>query len=80
MDTAIRRDADWQSAAKDYITQKLAAEEISKAVDRAKAKLADLAQHNNERGFGVAVCKFWKGNAGKQEIRITLLKSEAVPC
>ena len=80
MDTVVRCDLDWQSAAEDYITKKLAAEEISKAVDQAKTKLANLAQHNNERGFGVAVCKFWKGNSGKQEIRITLLKPNPAPC
>lgn len=76
-DTVIREDSVWQSAAEDYITQKQAAEEATKAVEQAKTKLADLAQHNNERGFGVSVCKFWKGNSGKQEVRVTLLKQAA---
>lgn len=77
LDTVVRNDHEWQLAAKDYIAYKQAAEVAAKAVEQAKIKLADLARHNSERGFGVAVCKFWKGNSGKQEIRITLLKQAA---
>lgn len=80
MDTVVRCDLDWQSAAEDYIAQKQAAEDAGKAVEQAKTKLANLAQHNNERGFGVSVCKFWKVNSGKQEIRVTVLKTESTPC
>ncbi|MBI2276848.1 MAG: YqaJ viral recombinase family protein [Dechloromonas sp.] len=76
-DTVIREDSLWQSAAEDYIAQKQVAEAATKAVEQAKAKLTDLAQHNNERGFGVSVCKFWRGNSGKQEVRVTLLKQAA---
>lgn len=77
MDTVIREDSAWQSAAEDYIAQKQAAEDATRAVDRAKAKLADLAQHNSERGFGVSVSKFWKANSSKQEVRVSLLKQAA---
>lgn len=80
MDTVVRCDLDWQSAAESFISKKAAAEAAGKAVDDAKAELAALAQHNSERGFGVAVCKFWKGNSGKQEVRITVLKAEPTPC
>lgn len=77
MDTVTRDDAEWRAAAADFIERKQAADEATKAVEQAKAKLADLAQHNSERGFGVSVCKFWKGNSGKQEVRVTLLKQAA---
>lgn len=76
-DTVIREDAAWQSAAENYISHKQAAEDATKAVEQAKSKLAGLAKHNNERGYGVSVCKFWKGNSGKQEVRVTLLKQVA---
>jgi putative phage-type endonuclease len=80
MDTVVRDDAEWQSAAESFIAKKAAAEAAGKAVDDAKADLLALAQHNSERGFGVAVCKFWKGNSGKQEARVTVLKAEPTPC
>lgn len=80
MDTVVRDDAEWKAAAQEFIRQKQAADEAAKAVERAKAKLADLAQHNSQSGFGVAVSKFWKANSTKQEVRVSLLKPEPVPC
>lgn len=77
MDTVIREDAAWRSAAENYIARKEQAEAVAKAVEDAKAELVALAQHNSERGYGVSVCKFWKGwKNSKQEVRVTLLKSE----
>lgn len=79
MDTVIRNDEEWRLAAEEFVAHKQAAEQAAKAAERAKSRLAGLTQHNNERGFGVAVCKFWKGSSGKQEVRVTLLKPEPQP-
>ena len=74
-DTVTRDDAEWQMAAKNYVSAKQAAEEAAKAIDNAKTKLTDLAKHSSERGHGVSVSKYWKGgNAGKQEVRVTVCK------
>lgn len=80
LDTVVRHDPEWAQAAKNYIARKEAAEQALKAADAAKAVLADLAQHNSERGFGISVSKFWKEKSGKQEVRVTLLKQEERSC
>jgi putative phage-type endonuclease len=72
MDTVIREDAAWQFAAQNYIARKEQADIVAKAVDEAKAELVALAQHNSERGYGVSVCKYWKGS--KQGLRVTVSK------
>jgi putative phage-type endonuclease len=76
-DTLIREDQDWGQAASAFITAKEAAEEAAKAADEAKAKLVALTSHTSERGYGVSVCRFWKGRKNSQEeIRVTVLKQE----
>jgi putative phage-type endonuclease len=74
-DTVIREDQVWGKAASEFIVAKEAAEEAAKAADEAKAKLAALASHNSERGYGVSVCRYWKGRKNSQEeVRVTVLK------
>lgn len=80
LDTLVRQDQEWEQAAEAYIAKKEVAEQAVKAADEAKAVLANLAQHNSERGFGVSVSKFWKEKSGKQEVRVTLLKKGERSC
>ena len=81
LDTVYREDDDWREAAEAYIANKEAAEEAAKAAEEAKSQLVALAQHSSERGYGVAVCKFWRGRMNsKQEVRVTVTKGEKLPC
>jgi len=81
LDTVYREDEDWREAAEAYIAHKEAAEEAAKAADQAKTQLVALAQHSSERGYGVAVCKFWRGQTNsKQEVRVTVTRGEKQPC
>lgn len=76
-DTVLREDQDWGQAASAFIAAKEAAEEAAKAADEAKAKLIALTRHTSERGYGVSVCRFWKGRKNSQEeVRVTILKQE----
>jgi putative phage-type endonuclease len=76
MDTVIRDDAEWKAAAEAYISAKQAVDDAIARADQAKAELAGLAQHSSERGYGVAVCKYWKAKSDKQEVRVTITKAE----
>jgi putative phage-type endonuclease len=76
-DTVIREDQDWGNAASAFITAKEAAEEAAKAAEEAKARLVALTSHTSERGYGVSVCRYWKGRKNSQEeVRVTVLKQE----
>ena len=75
-DTVMRNDPEWKDAAEDYVTAKRASEVAVEAIEAAKKKLCGLAQHNSEKGYGVAVSKFWKANSTKQEVRVSLCKGE----
>ena len=80
-DTVIREDQVWSKAASAFITAKEAAEVAAKAADEAKAKLIALASHNSELGYGVSVCRFWKGRKNSQEeVRVTVLKQGEERC
>lgn len=59
-DKCLREDATWKQAAEAYIRAKQAADSVGTALDEAKEKLAALAQHPSESGFGVAVTRYWK--------------------
>jgi putative phage-type endonuclease len=76
LDTVIRTDQEWEQAAREFASAKQAADEATKAINDARTKLSSLAQHNSEKGFGVAVSKFWKANSTKQEVRVSLCKGE----
>jgi hypothetical protein len=81
LDTVVRQDEEWRAAAEAFIASKAAADQASKKVEQAKQELASLAVHTSERGFGVAVSRFWRGpRATKEEVRVTVLKSEEEPC
>jgi putative phage-type endonuclease len=80
-DTVVREDEAWGTAAAAFIANKQAAEEAAKAADEAKARLIALTHHTSERGYGVAVCRFWKGRKNSQEeVRVTVLKQGEQPC
>lgn len=59
-DTVIRSDADWQQAAEEYLARKAETDTIATQLDEAKARLAGLASHSSEKGFGVSVSRYWK--------------------
>jgi predicted phage-related endonuclease len=80
LDTVVRQDVDWQQAALAYVSAKSQADRAIEAVESAKARLVTLSQHSSEKGFGVSVSKYWKASSGRQEVRISLLKSEQQPC
>lgn len=80
MDTIVREDHAWKRAAEKYLASKEAAEEAATQAELAKAGLVALAQHSSERGFGVSVSKFWKGNSGKQEVRVATTRQGGQPC
>ena len=49
--------------------------------EEAKTELVELAQHSSERGYGVSVCRYWKGRMNsKEEVRVTLTKQEGQSC
>jgi hypothetical protein len=74
-DMLIREDLDWGQAASAFIAAKEAAEEAARVADEAKAKLVALTRHTSERGYGVSVCRYWKGRKNSQEeVRVTVLK------
>ena len=79
LDTVVRQDVEWQQAALAYVSAKSQAERAVEAVESAKAKLVTLSQHSSEKGFGVSVSKYWKASSGRQEVRISLLKTEQQP-
>jgi predicted phage-related endonuclease len=81
LDTVIRQDEAWRVAAEAFIASKAAADRAAKKAETAKQQLASLALHTSERGFGVAVSRFWRGRkATQEEVRVTVLKSEEEPC
>lgn len=81
LDTVYRDDDAWRSAAEVYIARKTAAELALAKAEEAKTELVELAQHSSERGYGVSVCRFWKGRMNsKEEVRVTLTKQEGQPC
>ncbi|MDF2457759.1 MAG: hypothetical protein K0S79_175 [Nitrospira sp.] len=80
-DTVIREDQVWGTAAAEFIAAKEAAEEAAKAAEEAKARLVALTQHTSERGYGVSVCRFWKGRTNSQEeVRVTVLRQGEERC
>lgn len=79
-DTVLREDPVWGGAAMEYLQAKEAADEKIRAMEEAKRKLVALTRHTSERGYGVSVCRFWRGSKGrKEEVRVTVLK-EAERC
>ena len=81
LDTVIREDDVWRSAAENFITSKQALEGAMARAEEAKAQLASLAQHSSERGYGVSVSKFWRGKTNpKPEVRVSIVRQEAQPC
>ena len=81
MDTVIREDDAWKAAAEAFIASKQLAEDAAARAELAKTNLASLARHNSERGYGVSVCKFWRGRSNpKQEVRVTVTKQEVASC
>jgi putative phage-type endonuclease len=80
-DTVIREDQVWGTAAAQFIAAKDAAEEADKTAEEAKAKLIALTRHTSERGYGVSVCRYWKGRKNSQEeVRVTVLKQGEERC
>ncbi|WP_053076607.1 lambda-exonuclease family protein [Caenimonas sp. SL110] len=81
-DTVMREDLAWREAAERYVLAKESAENAVELAEKAKERLVTLANHNREQGFGVAVCRFWKGKVNsKEEVRVTVLKQqEGEPC
>jgi hypothetical protein len=51
----IRTDAEWQSAAGEYVALKRAADAALEQLDGAKQRLVVLANHTSETGGGVTV-------------------------
>lgn len=81
LDTVIREDEAWKTAAENFIASRQVAENATAKAEEAKANLASLAHHNSERGYGVSVCKFWRGRTNpKQEVRVTITKQEVPTC
>lgn len=81
LDTVYRNDDTWRAAAEAYIARKSAVEVALAKAEEAKTELVELAQHSSERGYGVSVCRFWKGRMNsKEEVRVTLTKQERQPC
>ena len=62
-DTVVRTDAEWITAAQEFIAAKKAADDITVALNVLKHRLAGLAQHSNEQGGGVSVARYWKTGA-----------------
>lgn len=76
-DTVTRNDRAWVDAAQRYIDAKEAAEGANKDLEGAREALVALSSHNSERGYGVSVCRYWKGTkASKEEVRVTVLKEQ----
>lgn len=74
-DTVIREDQVWGHAAAQFVAAKEAAEEAAMVAEGAKARLIALTRHSSERGYGVAVCRYWKGKGStKEEVRVSVLK------
>lgn len=80
LDTVIREDDAWRMAAEMFIASRQVADEANARAEEARADLASLAQHNSERGYGVSVCKFWKGSRPKPEVRVSITKQEGASC
>lgn len=81
LDTVIREDGAWKAAAEAFMAARQWADDAAARVEEAKANLASLATHNSERGYGVSVCKFWRGRSNpKQEVRVTVMKPEVGSC
>lgn len=59
-DVRIRDDAEWLEAAAQYRGLRTKYDELSTAVDVAKAKILGLASHAKEQGGGVALTRLWK--------------------
>jgi hypothetical protein len=77
LDTVYRDDEVWRAAAETYIIQKTAVDLALAKAEKAKTELIGLTQHSSERGYGVSVCRFWKGRMNsKEEVRVTLTKQE----
>jgi hypothetical protein len=62
-DTVMRTDAEWESAASEYVALKQAAETATEQLDAAKQRLVTLASHTSETGGGVTVTRYWKQGA-----------------
>ena len=62
-DTVVRADAEWVTAAREYVEIKKLADDTATALDTAKQQLIALARHNSESGGGVSVSRFWKTGA-----------------
>lgn len=76
-DTVIRTDEAWCDAAGAFTEAKLAADRAASVVEVAKQRLVALTCHNSERGYGVSVCRYWRGSrASKEEVRVTVLKQD----
>ena len=62
-DVVERVDEEWKVAATCYRNLKVQVDDVSERLESAKKRLVALAKHNNERGYNVAVSKFWKVGA-----------------
>jgi putative phage-type endonuclease len=59
-DTVVCMDAEWVTAAREYVEIKKLADDTAAALDAAKQQLVALARHSSESGGGVSVSRFMK--------------------
>ena len=59
-DTVVREDPEWETAAREFVALKAAADTVAEQLDAAKQRLVALTAHTSEQGFGVTVTRYLK--------------------
>lgn len=59
-DTVVRSDPEWETAAREYVALKSAAEAVAGELEAARQRLVALTTHTSEQGFGVTVSRYLK--------------------
>ncbi|GAA4414667.1 lambda-exonuclease family protein [Quisquiliibacterium transsilvanicum] len=59
-DVVLRTDPEWETAAREYMALKSAAEAVAGELEAAKQRLVALTTHTSEQGFGVTVSRYLK--------------------
>jgi len=62
-DTVVRTDHEWETAAREYVALKNAAEAVAGELEAAKQRLVALTTHSSEQGFGVTVSRYLKAGS-----------------
>lgn len=68
-DTVVREDPEWETAAREFVALKAAADTVAEQLDAAKQRLVALTSHTSEQGFGVTVSRYLKtGNVDYKRV------------